>query len=67
MTTRCTVGELGAQDDNEHHSGKHRPTRIDQPCTVQPGISHAALRSRVVQCRTIPAWLSVKETNTPMM
>ena len=27
----------------------------------------AAVRSSPLQCRTMPAWLSVNDTNTPMM
>jgi hypothetical protein len=36
--------------------------RIRGPCPPRSG-----RRIAVSQCRTIPAWLRVKETNTPMM
>ena len=33
----------------------------------RPGLPCSADGSRLSQCRTMPAWLRVKETNTPMM
>ena len=61
------VGELGDQDDNEDQSRKERPTAlINRARRSRDRPSGGVVRSRTVQCRTIPAWLSVR-ANTPMM
>ena len=47
----------------------HAPSALiaRERCIVPRARVEAETASRCVQCRTMPAWLSVNETNTPMM
>ena len=55
--------------DDQHGAGAHEADGVDHPRPhhLAAHRGSVSVRSSRVQCRTMPIWLSVNDTNTPTM